>query len=122
MDDDIVASFRARMSPHLGDACIVAFIEALGRVSPAFRQAWARHHVQGRCAAWRTIDHPMAGRLVLEVAGFQVSDDPEITCCVYAAEAGSETAVKLRHLLSTPSPLDQDTAILDMTRLLVAAR
>lgn len=119
--DNIVAWFRARVSPHLGDACIVAFIEALGRVSPEFRQAWARHHVQGRCTRWLTIDHPLAGQLVLELAVFQVSDDPEITCCVYAVEVGSETAVKLRHLLSNPAPLDQDTPILDTTRLLVAA-
>ncbi len=119
--DDVVASFRVRVSPHLGDAGIVAFIEDLGRVSPAFRQAWARHHVLERCTAGLTLDHPLAGRLVLELAGFQVSDDPDITCFVYATEAGSETAAALRLLLSAPAPLDRETPLLDTTRLLVAA-
>ena len=120
--ETIVATFRARLSPHLGDTCIVGFIEALGRASPAFRQAWARQHVLGRCTAWLTLEHPVAGRLTLELAGFQVSDDPEFTCQIYTAEPGSETAIKLHHLLSNPSPLDQDTSVSDTTRLLVAAQ
>lgn len=124
MASDTVATFRAAVLPYVSDADITACIESLERVSPAFRQAWARHHVQreGHCTAGPTLDHPTAGRLVLEVAGFQVSDDPGITCRVYVAEAGSETADKLRHLLSSPLPLDQERPTAGKTRTLVEAR
>ncbi len=88
----------------MSDPCITECIEALGRASPEFRQRWARHNVRGWCAAWREIAHPTAGRLVLELAGLQVSGDPDVKCCVYVAEPGSETAAKLRRLVDSTMP------------------
>ncbi len=101
---DILESFRATAAHYMSDPCITDFIDALGRASPEFRRHWARHNVRGRCAEWREIAHPTAGRLALELAGLQVSGDPDVKCCVYVAAPGSETAAKLRQLVESATP------------------
>lgn len=98
---ETLISFRATSSQYLDDPRIIEFIETLRRKSPEFRQGWAQQNVQRGCSEWREIEHPLVGRLVLEIASFQLSGDPDLKCCTYSAAPGSETEEKLRWLLSS---------------------
>jgi hypothetical protein len=57
--------------------------------------------VQRTCSDSREFNHPLAGRLVLEIASFQISGDPDIKCCVYSPAPGSGAAEKLKWLLAS---------------------
>ncbi|QBD76764.1 XRE family transcriptional regulator [Ktedonosporobacter rubrisoli] len=96
---ETLSSFRATASQYLSDPHIAGFVEALKRESPEFRQAWEGQQVQRQCSRWREIEHPLVGKLILEIASFQISGDPDLKCCVYSAEPGSETEYKLKELL-----------------------
>lgn len=105
---ETMAAFRATAAPHMDDPGMAGFIDALGRESPAFRWAWARQQVRGTCAGRFELAHPTAGRLVLDLAGFQVSGDLDIKCCVYAPTPGTRTEDALRNLLrgaGVPPPI-----------------
>lgn len=79
--------------------CIAEFVAQLSDRSPAFRASWQQKGVQRLCPDFREIEHPQAGRLVLEIASLQITGDPDMKCCVYSAVSGSETAEKLSWLL-----------------------
>jgi transcriptional regulator with XRE-family HTH domain len=98
---ETLSSFRATASQYLSDARMTAFIDMLKRVSPEFHQGWEQQNVQRQCSQWREIEHPQAGRLILEIASFQISGDPDLKCCVYSAAPESETEEKLKWLLGT---------------------
>jgi transcriptional regulator with XRE-family HTH domain len=97
---ETLSSFRATASQYLGDPRMTEFIDALKQASPEFRQSWTLQNVQRQCSQWREIEieHPLAGRLILEIASFQISGDPDLKCCIYSATPGSETEEKLRGL------------------------
>ncbi|GHO52510.1 helix-turn-helix transcriptional regulator [Ktedonobacter robiniae] len=96
---ETLSSFRATASQYLGDPRITAFLDRLRQASPEFCLAWEQQDVQRQCSQWREIEHPLVGRLTLEIASFQISGDPDLKCCVYSAAPGSETEEKLRGLL-----------------------
>jgi transcriptional regulator with XRE-family HTH domain len=98
---ETLSSFRATASQYFSDPSITEFIKKLGQVSPEFRQVWAQQNVRRACARWREIEHPRAGRLVLEIGSLQMSGDPDVKCCIYSAVPGSETEEKLRELLAS---------------------
>lgn len=97
---ETLSSFRATASQYLGDPLSTAFLDRLRQASPEFCLVWERQDVQRQCSQWREIEHPLVGRLRLEIASFQISGDPDLKCCVYSAAPGSEAEEKLRRLLS----------------------
>jgi transcriptional regulator with XRE-family HTH domain len=98
---EAISSFRATASQYLSDPCISEFIDTLKRVSLEFRAGWTQQNVQRQCSDRREINHPLAGQLILEIASFQISGDPDIKCCVHSPAPGSESAEKLKRLLTS---------------------
>lgn len=92
---------------YLGAPWLDEFIDALSRVSPEFRQHWKGHNVRRKTSgtAVRELLHPELGRLVFTVAGFQVSGDPDMQCCIFTTVPNSETAAKLYQRLHEPALL-----------------
>jgi transcriptional regulator with XRE-family HTH domain len=96
---DALSSFRDSARQHSDDPQILTFLDRLRHASPEFCLAWEQQHVQKGCSRWRETMHPLVGRLLLEIASFQISGAPDLKCCVYSATPGSETEEKLKTLL-----------------------
>jgi hypothetical protein len=97
--EQTVTGFRATASQYLSEPCIAEFVQQISEHSTAFRTVWRQQGVLRACPDFREIEHPQVGRLVLEIASLQITGDPDMKCCIYSAEPGSETAEKLARLL-----------------------
>jgi hypothetical protein len=102
MAQEILEIFRETATRYISASWLNEFIDALSRVSPAFRQSWKRHNVRGKkCGAVsHELLHPKIGKLVFNLAGFQVNGDPDMQCCIFTTVPNSETATKLHQLLA----------------------
>lgn len=96
----VLAQFRASSGRAPGDPGFAALIEDLKGSSREFRLWWPRHEVRGRQDGRKELVHPQVGHLFLEHTTFQVSEAPEQQIVVYLAAPESDTAEKIRHLLS----------------------
>jgi hypothetical protein len=80
---------------------LTELVHDLKQVSPAFREWWSRHDVQGVQAEHKHLIHPLVGLLVLQAKTFQVADHPDLQMIVYTPVSGTGTAAKLA-VLSEP--------------------
>jgi transcriptional regulator with XRE-family HTH domain len=95
---DMLAAFRAQAGRYVGDPWFTGFVADLEDASPEFTRWWPNHDVRRTPRMGRQFDHPVVGRLALDVASFQVVGAPDAHFCVYTAPPGSESAVKLQRL------------------------
>lgn len=95
---EVLETFRTRITDHQSDPDVQAFIERLQQVSPTFRHFWAQHNVRSTCATRKQLQHPLVGKITLDYAKFQVIEHPDIRCHMYLA-TDEETKQKLSHLL-----------------------
>jgi transcriptional regulator with XRE-family HTH domain len=103
---EVLETFRGRITGHQADPEVQAFIKRLQQVSPTFRDLWAEHNVRSTCATRKQLQHPLVGKITLDYAKFQVIEHPDIRCHMYLA-ADSETAQKLSRLLrEKPFPVE----------------
>jgi transcriptional regulator with XRE-family HTH domain len=104
---EMIELFRETAARYLSTPWLNEFIGALSRVSPAFRQSWKGHNVRRKTSRTvsRELLHPELGRLVFTIAGFQVSGDPDMQCCIFTGAPNSETAAKLHQRLHDPALL-----------------
>jgi transcriptional regulator with XRE-family HTH domain len=79
----MVAQFRATHDLWAGDPAFTDLIERLRRDNRDFQTWWAAHDVRGPSAGQKLIEHPNRGRLALQHASFQASDDPELKLTIY---------------------------------------
>jgi transcriptional regulator with XRE-family HTH domain len=96
----LIAKFRADSARHLGDPSFEQLIEALRNASPEFCRAWKRHEVARSGEGRKTLEHPIAGRLVFEHAVFHPQDEPEQRLVLYSPTDECGTREKLAELLS----------------------
>lgn len=101
---DFVAAFRDQVGTDPADARVVELVGELSVASVRFRELWARHDVRRLRGGTTTVHHPELGRLELHRDKLPVED---VILVLYYAEAGSESAEKLRLLdsLADPDPL-----------------
>jgi transcriptional regulator with XRE-family HTH domain len=90
-----LALFRARTQRYVGEAWLTKLIHDLEQVSPAFREWWSRHDIQGVQAEHKHLIHPLVGLLVLQAKTFQVADHPDLQMIIYTPVPGTDTAAKL---------------------------
>jgi len=104
---EMLEIFRETTTRYINASWLNEFIDALNRVSPAFRQSWKGHNVRRKTSGpvSRELLHPEMGMLVFTIAGFQVSGDPDIQCCIFTTAPNSETATKLHQRLHDPALL-----------------
>jgi len=89
---------RAKARHHVGDPSFARLCDDVRRVSPEFQPWWPQHDVRETPERRWDIDHPLVGRLTLDVAILQVMGDADLKVCLYTAPPGSETATKLHDL------------------------
>jgi hypothetical protein len=94
----LLALFRASTQRCIGEAWLTDLVQELQQVSPAFREWWSRHEVQGVQTDHKHLIHPRAGQLILQATTFQVADHPDIQMVIYTPVSGTETAAKLAAL------------------------
>ncbi len=94
----LLQSFRINAGRHAGDPAFGELIADLRGESAEFDSWWEVHDVEHRAIGEKLVEHPVAGRLVLDHAAFALPDQPEVIAIVYTAARGSESERKLRAL------------------------
>ena len=79
----MVAQFRATHDLWAGDPAFVDLIERLRRGNREFQSWWAAHDVRSPSAGQKVLRHPNRGKLALQYASFQPSDDPALKLTIY---------------------------------------
>ncbi len=104
-----VVSRRARLSP--GDVGLptgtrrrvrsfAALIDCLQQHSAEFRALWAEHRVLQQSDSEKILDHPIAGRIVLDHTTLTLPGCPDTMVQTYTARAGSDSERALHALLA----------------------
>ena len=79
----MVAQFRATHDLWAGDPAFLELRDRLQAGCEEFSTWWEAHDVRGPAAGQKLLDHPEKGRLRLEYAAFQASDDPALKLVIY---------------------------------------
>lgn len=93
--EEFVGSFRRSVGEATDDARVVEIVGELSLASARFRALWARHDVRRLVGGTTVINHPTVGELRLHRDKLPVDD---VILVLYYADAGSESADKLRVL------------------------
>ncbi|WP_206185117.1 helix-turn-helix domain-containing protein [Thermoactinospora rubra] len=97
-----VAQLRLLAARYPKYARIMAHVDAICRESPEFRRLWHEHHVAAATHRDYVLHHPVVGELRLSAELVSLPGDPELQGMdLFAAEPGSESEDKLRHLAAT---------------------
>lgn len=92
-----IAAFREQIGDDIDDPRIVELVGELALASGRFRELWAGQDVVTLAGATTTVHHPELGELHLHRDKLPVDG---VLLVVYYADAGSESAEKLRLLAS----------------------
>ncbi|MFC7258485.1 helix-turn-helix domain-containing protein [Streptomyces lutosisoli] len=95
-----VAQLRMEAAHNAGSARLTSLVNELSERDPDFRRWWAAHHVAARTVGTKTLNHPIAGTLVLEWDTLTCTTDPDQQLIVWTAAPGTPTHEGLRFLAS----------------------
>ncbi|WP_323132666.1 helix-turn-helix domain-containing protein, partial [Kineococcus indalonis] len=106
--EDVAADAVAGLHRHVGrDACdpgVAALVGELSVVSPDFARWWASQRVRTRDHATHRLQHPLVGRLDLDVETLHLPGAREQSLLTWTAAPGSASAEALGLLLSWTGP------------------
>lgn len=97
---DVAAKLRMEAGRHPHDEELIALVGELSTCSELFRQRWASQDVRLHRSGRKRINHPVVGRLDLDVESLELPDEPGLHLTVYTAPAGTATADGLALLAS----------------------
>jgi hypothetical protein len=97
---DVAAKLRMEAGRNPHDEELVALVGELSACSEVFRQGWASRDVQLHRSGRKRVNHPVVGRLDLDVESMELTADPGLLLNVYTAPAGSASAEGLALLAS----------------------
>jgi transcriptional regulator with XRE-family HTH domain len=95
-----LARFRAEHARRIGDPDFAALIAALEEASEQFRAWWPRHEVLDQQLGTKTVEHPLAGRLVLHHLQSAPTSHPDLRLTQFTP-ADAATRVALNQLVET---------------------
>ena len=98
-----LAHFRAEYGRFIEDPWWARQIADLSRISPEFRELWARHDLHGEPEGHKSIQHPLVGELVFDFRMLQTIDSGYLRLIVYTPRIHSGTAEKIEQLLTHAS-------------------
>jgi hypothetical protein len=98
-----LAQFRAEYGRFIKDPWWATQIAELSRISPAFRQLWARHDVLNVSEGRKTKQHPLVGELSFDFLWFQTADSGDLRLLIHTPRSNSGTAEKIERLLACES-------------------
>ncbi|MGN9845672.1 helix-turn-helix domain-containing protein [Nonomuraea sp. H19] len=97
-----VAQLRVLAARYPKNPRIMEHVDTICKGSPEFRSLWNEHHVAVATYRDYVLDHPVVGELRLSAELVSLPGDPELQGMdLFAAEPGSESEDKLRHLAAT---------------------
>ena len=95
-----LAQFRAGYARFINDPWWGIQIAELSRISPAFRELWARHDVLNGAEGWKSIPHPLVGELTFDFFLLQAVDPCDLRLLIYSPRSNSGTTEKIERLLA----------------------
>jgi transcriptional regulator with XRE-family HTH domain len=96
----LLAALRESVGRHAGDPAFDELISSLRAESPTFRSWWPPHEVGLRDKDPQVLDHPVVGRLVLDLATFDLTNNPDLKFTFYSPNAEDDTIEKLHALIA----------------------
>jgi transcriptional regulator with XRE-family HTH domain len=96
----IVAKFRADAGQNIGDPQFDQLIHALRKSSKEFCNAWKLHEVGDHGEGRKVLNHPIAGRMVFEMATLRPQANLEQRLVLYSPLPNEDTPAKLARLLA----------------------
>jgi transcriptional regulator with XRE-family HTH domain len=111
-----LAQFRAGYGRFINDPWWGTQIAELSRISPAFRELWARHEVLNRPEGRKSIPHPLVGELTLDYFLLQAVDSCDLRLLIYSPRSNSGTTEKIERLLAFDSGMPMVRQSLDEER------
>ena len=97
---NMVAIFRADYGRHAGDSYFVELVERLNSVSPEFAQWWPRHDILPLTEGVWPYNHPLAGRIIVDIMTFSLADNPELRVVAFLPVAEANSINKMRKVIA----------------------
>ncbi|SFE77831.1 helix-turn-helix transcriptional regulator [Streptomyces mirabilis] len=95
-----VAQLRMEAAHNAGSPRLTTLVNDLSEQDPDFRRWWVAHHVAARTTGTKTLNHPIAGTLVLEWDTLTAGTDPDQQLIIWTAAPDTPTEEGLRFLAS----------------------
>lgn len=95
-----LARFRAGYGRFINDPWWTEQITELSRVSPEFRELWARHDVLDVAEGRKTLHHPLVGDLTFDILWLQTIDSTDLRLLIHTPRPNSGTVEKIKQLLA----------------------
>lgn len=95
-----LAQFRAEYGRFINDPWWIEQIAELNRISPEFRELWARHDVVNVSEGRKTMHHPVVGKLIFDFLWLRAVDSSDLRLLIHTPSSGSGTAEKIERLLA----------------------
>jgi transcriptional regulator with XRE-family HTH domain len=95
----VLSEFRMESGEQAEDAWLTSLIGQLHEVSAEFRQWWPLHEVRRERELPIEIQHPDAGRLILEPVTVVFTTEPHLLMRILMPVSGADTVAKLHSLL-----------------------
>ena len=97
----VLAEFQASYVHHASDPRYSGLVEALRAASPEFAGWWDSYELRERGEWTDELDHPVVGRLVLQVLVSVPAGQSQLRLLLQAPKPGSTSAARLAGLLGT---------------------
>ncbi|MGW4059343.1 helix-turn-helix transcriptional regulator [Amycolatopsis sp. NPDC004747] len=97
---DVAAKLRMEAGRNPHDEELFALVGELSTRSEPFRQRWASRDVRLHRSGRKRVNHPVVGRLDLDVESLELPAEPGLLLNVYTAQAGTAMADGLALLAS----------------------
>jgi hypothetical protein len=111
-----LAQFHAGYGRFINDPWWATQIAELSRISPEFRELWARHDVHNVSEGRKTMHHPLVGELSFDFLWFQTVDSGDLRLLIHTPRSNSGTAEKIERLLACESDMPMVRRSLDEER------
>ncbi|WP_159887395.1 helix-turn-helix transcriptional regulator [Paenibacillus puerhi] len=98
-----LAIFRYYYGRYVGDPWYGEFIERLSKQNPDFMSIWNRNDVSPAPEVFIEFRHAKAGKMLFDLSSLQVQGQTDLRMSVYTPSPGSDTAVKLKHVMERRS-------------------
>lgn len=98
-----LAQFRAGYGRFSEDPWWAEQIAELSKISPEFRELWARHDVLNISEGRKVLHHPLVGELSFDFLWFQTVDASDLRLLVHTPSGNTKTAEKVAWLLANES-------------------
>ncbi|MDR6879772.1 helix-turn-helix transcriptional regulator [Bacillus sp. 3255] len=95
-----LAMFRSYYGQYVGDNWYSEFIERISERNPEFRAFWNQSDVSRAPEVLIEFRHAKVGKLLFDLTTLQIQGQTDLRCSVYTPSPGSDTAAKVRQLMS----------------------